>query len=416
MRILIVAHGHPDFSSGGAEIAAYALFQALKMAGYAGVSFLAPAHGSASVFPGTIITPYREDEYLLHGGEFDRFLFTHRTDDVRDSFLSILNNIKPDIVHFHHYIDIGLELIAATRKFRKEIKIVVTLHEFAAICHHYGLMVKTGTFGLCSHPDDTDCAQCFEAISAKRFFDRRRHILEHFGQVNAFIAPSSFLRDRYIDWGLYPNRIHVIENTVFSPPSPPPAGPTQPSTFNVFGFFGQMHPFKGLDCLLAAFDHFRSFPSAGRASPRLIIHGAGLETNDELFRNRIAQSLARHGARVTFAGSYRQEELPQRMAGVDWVVVPSIWWENAPLVIEEALLHRRPVLCGDIGGMREKVRAGLDGFHFRTGDSSALAAIMMQLAGNGTVWHRLQATLRMPPAVTDWAARHIDLYRDQTLG
>ena len=51
------------------------------------------------------------------------------------------------------------------------------------------------------------------------------------------------------------------------------------------------------------------------------------------------------------------------MAEVDWVVVPSIWWENAPLVIQEAFRHRRPVICGDIGGMAEMVRDGVDGLH-----------------------------------------------------
>ena len=58
------------------------------------------------------------------------------------------------------------------------------------------------------------------------------------------------------------------------------------------------------------------------------------------------------------------------MAEIDWVVVPSIWWENSPLVIQEAFLHGRPVICSDIGGMAEKVRHGVDGLHFRVGDDA----------------------------------------------
>ena len=61
------------------------------------------------------------------------------------------------------------------------------------------------------------------------------------------------------------------------------------------------------------------------------------------------------------------------MASVDWVVVPSIWWENSPLVIQEAFLHGRPVICSDIGGMAEKVDDGVNGLHFRTGDPRSLA-------------------------------------------
>ena len=45
------------------------------------------------------------------------------------------------------------------------------------------------------------------------------------------------------------------------------------------------------------------------------------------------------------------------MSEIDWVVVPSRWWENSPLVIQEAFMHGRPVICSGIGGMAEKVDA-----------------------------------------------------------
>ena len=61
------------------------------------------------------------------------------------------------------------------------------------------------------------------------------------------------------------------------------------------------------------------------------------------------------------------------MARIDWVVVPSIWWENGPLVILEAFQHGRPVICSDIGGMSEKVTDGVNGLHFRRGDPRDLA-------------------------------------------
>ena len=54
----------------------------------------------------------------------------------------------------------------------------------------------------------------------------------------------------------------------------------------------------------------------------------------------------------------------------DWVVMPSVWWENAPLVIAEAHAHGRPVICSNIGGMAESVRHGVDGLHFPAGDAA----------------------------------------------
>ena len=76
---------------------------------------------------------------------------------------------------------------------------------------------------------------------------------------------------------------------------------------------------------------------------------------------------------MTLAGKYDHDDLPRLMAEIDWVVVPSRWWENSPLVIQEAFLHGRPVICSDIGGMAEKVTDGVDGLHFRVGDPRSLA-------------------------------------------
>jgi glycosyltransferase involved in cell wall biosynthesis len=95
--------------------------------------------------------------------------------------------------------------------------------------------------------------------------------------------------------------------------------------------------------------------------------------------------LARTSVRVHFAGPYVRRELYRLMAAIDWVVVPSIWWGNSPLVIEEAPAHRRPVVCSDIGGMAEKVRPGKDGFHFPVGDALTLARLLVRLAGDDAV-------------------------------
>jgi glycosyltransferase involved in cell wall biosynthesis len=86
------------------------------------------------------------------------------------------------------------------------------------------------------------------------------------------------------------------------------------------------------------------------------------------------------------------------MAEIDWVVVPSIWWENSPLVIAEAFQHLRPVICSDIGGMAEKVVHGVSGLHFRVGDPAALAAAIQTAATTPGLWNRLQAGI--PPVRT----------------
>ncbi len=68
------------------------------------------------------------------------------------------------------------------------------------------------------------------------------------------------------------------------------------------------------------------------------------------------------------------------MAGIDWVVVPSIWWETGPIVVLEAFQYGRPVICSDIGGMSEKVTDGVNGLHFRRRDPEHLADVMQRAA------------------------------------
>ena len=104
----------------------------------------------------------------------------------------------------------------------------------------------------------------------------------------------------------------------------------------------------------------------------LSLHGANLELQPPRRSRRSSPSCStRQGTgrqRDACAAATTTSDLPRLMAEVDWVVVPSLWWENSPLVIQEAFLHGRPVICSDIGGMAEKVTDGVNGLHFRAGD------------------------------------------------
>jgi len=117
------------------------------------------------------------------------------------------------------------------------------------------------------------------------------------------------------------------------------------------------------------------------------------------------------GRRVRFYGSYRASELAGLMRDIDWVVVPSIWWENSPLVIQEAFAHGRPVICSNIGGMAEKVRPNIDGLHFRAGSAEDLVDRFSEALTSPGLWDRLRANAR-PSLLIDSAARqHLQVYQ-----
>jgi glycosyltransferase involved in cell wall biosynthesis len=98
------------------------------------------------------------------------------------------------------------------------------------------------------------------------------------------------------------------------------------------------------------------------------------------------------------------------MLDIDWMVIPSIWWENSPVVIQESFFHGRPVLGGDIGGMAEKIE-GRGGLTFAVRSASALASLMERCLGNQALHQGLRESIEAPTTAAVCAERHLELYR-----
>jgi glycosyltransferase involved in cell wall biosynthesis len=77
-------------------------------------------------------------------------------------------------------------------------------------------------------------------------------------------------------------------------------------------------------------------------------------------------------ANVVFRGPYLNRDIGSVLANIDMIVVPSLWFENSPLTIQEAFACGVPVITANAGGMAEMVRDGIDGLHFRIGDAADL--------------------------------------------
>ena len=216
---------------------------------------------------------------------------------------------------------------------------------------------------------------------------------------------------RYVAWGLPVDRVMVLPNGTDPPSRLPAISPARTGT--VFGFFGQMHRYKGLLELLQAMQIAQAAGGSNGCNIRLRVHGAYLEMVDPPYAAAVARLLEELSDCVTFLGAYRPRDCGRLMASVDCVVVPSTWWENAPLVIEEALAHRRPVIVSDIGGLAEKVRPGLDGYHFPVGDVAGLANLLLRIGRTPDMLTSLQATLRTPSTRAAIAARCLSLYSER---
>jgi len=174
------------------------------------------------------------------------------------------------------------------------------------------------------------------------------------------------------------------------------------------GFFGQITPFKGVHVLLEA---MKILAEDDECDAHLWIHGANLDLQYPSYQNEFNELLEATEQNVTFIGRYDPDELPELIANVDWVVVPSIWWENSPLVIQEAFFHGRPVICSDIGGMAEKVSDGVNGMHFRVGDSQGLAQAIRRAVSSPVLWETLQGKIPEIYKIEDSVAKLTEIYR-----
>jgi len=139
------------------------------------------------------------------------------------------------------------------------------------------------------------------------------------------------------------------------------------------------------------------------------VHGANLELQPEDYRKKVERlrtPLMERGV-VQWMGPYQPHELRGRMAGVDWVVVPSIWWENSPMVIQEAFVCGRPLLVSDLGGMKEKVVHGFNGFTIPGGNTHEWSSRMREIVSNPQRWNKARINISKPMTQRMIAAVHL---------
>ena len=383
-KVLYVCHNHAAIRPGGVETYTLELFDAMRESGRFDPVLLARAKNPDAECRITA-SGLDAQQFFCHADHagYDAFFGTPSDKSlITRDFDAFLRDQRPDVVHFQHTLFLGYDFIRQVRNALPGVPIVYTLHEFGPICHHNGQMVQTHDSAPCLSASPERCHACFPDVSPEAFFLRKKFIASQFDLVDLFVAPSRFLRDRYIDWGIPSEKIRY-EEYGRRPQTVAPAAPRDtPRPRNRFAFFGQLTPFKGIDVLLRA-------AAQVRGEIELFVHGANLEFQTKEFQRAVAALLAETAPHTTMAGAYAQSSVPQLMSAVDWVVVPSIWWENSPLVIQEAFLHGRPVICSDIGGMAEKVSDDVNGLHFRAGDVDSLAATLRRAAATPGLWEQL---------------------------
>lgn len=298
------------------------------------------------------------------------------------------------MVHFNHlnHLSLGLPALAKARG----INTVFTLHDFWLLCLR-GQFLQDGQVNnnevlpLCDGQEHTKCAKkCFTGFSTglesaagtdsaywtNCVNQRQEAIAEMCRNVDTFIAPSHHLLQAFEENLPLPN-MHMLRYG-FDLKRYENRRRVEGEPFTL-GYIGRVIPAKGLHQLVSAFDQLVQSTPSHETLPLLRIWGQ-VSKQDE---NRLLQLSDSAQSRISFEGPYENSEIVSAVFNrCDAIVVPSIWSENSPLVIQEANQARVPVITADHGGMSELVEDGVNGLTFRFRDVSSMAQVLSKALSN----------------------------------
>ena len=300
----------------------------------------------------------------------------------RDRFRDIIKEFRPDVVHiFAINVHLSLSLIDAAKA--EAVPIVATFNDYKHICPNYklfaggnicmsckgGKFYKTAVKNCCKGSRALSIASMIEAYTHKfmGLYDK----IDHFTFSSEFLARTTqeFWANREISWSklLNPFNSSQYKNS---------------GDFEAFGlYFGRIIDEKGVDRIIDAAGEVEGYP--------IKIIGNG--PDEERLRARVAHERLDN---VEFLGPKWGADLNALLSKANFVIVPSIWHENFPYVINQAFAFGRPVIGANRGGITELVENGERGVIFNPNRPEELAAAIRDLANNPQEARRLGANAK----------------------
>ena len=309
-----------------------------------------------------------------------------------ETLTEILRSMSIDLIHVHHLIHLGTDLLAILRTSFPRKPIICTHHEALAICQADGQLLRRDTGEYCLEANPVQCANCCQAsgieVDARIVFVRNQFNKKVLRLADVHTAPSQYFATRIgRDLGL---------EVSFLPNIPPPESmveiPERSSSSakrrSRIGFFGQLIATKGINNLITAVENYNNEYPFNRVT--LDIHGDGPLKAEVM-------ALTSGSTQISYQGPYRSADVGRLMTTVDWVAVPSYWPENAPVVITEALAAGVPVMVSSRGGKQELVSFNVNSIEV-AGDliSDWVNAIAKTQASDSiSLWERLSYNCRV---------------------
>jgi glycosyltransferase involved in cell wall biosynthesis len=280
----------------------------------------------------------------------------------------LIEEFQPEVAHLHNvYHQLSPAIIRTLHQ--HGIPMVMTLHDYKLVSPNYNLFVRGRIWEGSKPRRYWRCVadRCVRDSYLASFVCTVEAYLHRwfgtYGLVDHFIAPSHFLIDTFHDFGWerviqhVPQPLRPFPQAEASPVSAPDAP---------YIFLGRLSPEKGVSVAIEAM-HSYTGPSS------LWIVGTGPE------EARLREQASDLGERVKFWGHLSGDALRDTLSQAKALILPSVWYENMPYVMLEALGAGRPVIASRLGGIVERITDGVNGSLFEAGDAQSLVEQMSRL-------------------------------------
>lgn len=353
MRILSISTFYPPFTIGGAEICARNLNLWLTENGHE-VAVIAAAPTDADSCWNAEFEGYRlyrvnvPRVYTVFEAantpEWKKPLW-HLQDilDPRNKiiFRRIIDEFEPDLIHVHWIQGLGYNALEVFGE--RDIPTAITLHDLSLAC------VRTTMFRN-GHDCTSLCMDCRYSIRKKQHHLNR---IPRLGLISPSRANMATI-EKLIDVS-HAKKFHILNPNIY----PKPTTTHMPGKTLRFAYAGRLEETKGINLLLEILDKM-----AGDFDFHLTAMGTGPE--EENLRNRYGAA-----SWLTLTGQVSMQHVSDVMASSDLLLVPSLWLENSPGVVFQAMGVALPVMGSDKGGLPELITHGVNGILVEPGNQEA---------------------------------------------
>lgn len=282
--------------------------------------------------------------------------------EAKRNLSRLLRRVKPDICHLHNiYHHISPSILGLLKK--NNIPTVLTLHDLKLACPAYKMLTHDGICERCKGGKIYNvflhrCLKNSYALSALVGMEAAVNKLvgSYRNNVSRFVVPSRFYLQKFVEWGWVRERFSYVPNFVNTSAFRP-----EYKVGKKFVYFGRLGPEKGVATLIKA---------AALAKVPLSIIGIGPEEQS------LRSLSALIGGDVEFLGYLSGAPLHDMIRSSRAIVLPSEWYENAPMSVLEAYALGKPVIGASIGGIPELIQEGRSGATFESGSAESLASVL----------------------------------------